>query len=537
MRSSVKHSESLKSNVESNQPREKQKNKKPNKNQVSNSLTKEGPLLNSNASNSKNKSSKKINSKSLLKARQGNLDCINPNAAGIDIGAKEIYVSIPDNRDSECIRAFETHTAALHDLCNWLKKCGVNSAAMEATGNYWVPLYEIMEKYELNPILVDPRSTKNVTGRKSDVSDCEWLRTLLYYGLIQGAFRPPEEVVALRGYMRQRRLLIEHRSPHVLHMNKALIEMNLRLGNVISDITGATGLRIIRAIVNGRRDPKYLSSLRDKKCKSSEEVIEQSLTGHYKEEQIYALKQALELYDHYTSLIEDCDSEIKEAAEKITDKISSADIQEKFFEEWEKEDEKRKLRKEQGEKIPEKKIKCRKRNASKNKFQNMDGWEVSYRKFGADLTRLDGISEQTSFVILSEIGTDMSPWKTCKHFSSWLGLSPNNKISGGRVLSSRTKRSRNRVTQALKLAAYSLHNSDSALGAYYRRMQNKHGTEKAITCVAHKLARLVYNTLAHGQEYVDIGQEKYEQQYKEKQMRALRKKAAEFGLELVKQVA
>lgn len=452
----------------------------------------------------KSKHTEKFSEKASRKLTNNQLYQINLSAGGIDIGAKEIVVAA-----NGMVRTFGTYTSDLKEITKWLLECNVDCVAMEATGIYWIPLYEILEATNIRPILVNTRNIKNVSGRKSDVSDAEWLATLLSYGLLKGAFRPNADILELRGYVRQRSLLIEHRSPHLLHMDKALIQMNLRLSNVISDLVGMSGMLIIRAIINGQRDPKKLAALSSDRCKNSKDVIEKSLEGHYKEEQVFALKQAVDAYDFYTGQIRECEKHIEKVLEKLECvKVSS---------------------------LPEEltnKPKKEKRNASKNAYK-FDAWKLTCSLTGCDLTKINGINEQTAVLIISEIGIDMTCWSTEKHFTSWLGLCPDNKISGGKILKSRTKRSRNKIRQALKLAAYSLHANKSALGAYFRRMRGKHGVEKAIVATAHKMARHIYRMLKYGQIYDDIGQEKYEKQQRDRILKGLQKKAAELGYELV----
>lgn len=443
----------------------------------------------------------------------------NPKAAGIDIGAKEIVVAVPRENGQYDVWIFSTFTKDLKDIVTLLKNFNVDCAAMESTGIYWVPIYEMLQENGIRPYLANPRNMKNVSGKKTDVSDAEWLATLLKYGLVPGAFRPTA-TLKLRGYIRQRSLLIEHRSPHILHMEKALIEMNLRLGNVVADIVGLTGSSIIHAIIRGERDPKKLAALRHERCKNPVEIIEMSLEGYYKEEQVFALKQAVEAYDFYQRQIDECEKEIEKAINELQDMPQDNNLN-----------------------LPEDnlqpsvaktitKAKKKKRNNSKNAYK-FDAHSLMHKKAGVDLTRIDGLSEQNVWLILSEVGLDMSPWATEKHFSSWLALCPNNMVSGGKVLKSRTKRSHQRARQAFILAAYSLHSSKSALGAYYRRMRAKHGPEKAIVATAHKLARLFYGMLKYGTEYVDQGQEEYERQYRERTLKAMQKKAADMGYTLV----
>lgn len=474
---------------------------------------------------SKPNNSKKVNytakycAKRYDKNKRTDLTQQNPKAAGIDIGAKEIVVAVPREKGQFDVWMFDTFTKDLKDIVALLKKFDVDCAAMESTGNYWVPIYEMLQESGIRPYLANAKNIKNVSGKKTDVSDAEWLATLLKYGLISGAFRPTD-TLKLRGFIRQRALLIEHRSPHILHMDKALIEMNLRLSNVISDVVGLTGLSIIHAIIRGERDPKKLAALRHERCKNSAEIIEMSLEGHYKEEQVFALKQAVEAYEFYQRQIDECEREIEKAMNELQD----------ITEETNSNSSEDSLQTSITTKITKEKKK--KRNNSKNAYK-FDAHSLLHKKAGVDLTRIGGLSEQNVWLILSEVGMNVSPWATDKHFSSWLALCPNNMISGGKILKSRTKRSQQRARQAFILAAYSLHSSKCALGAYYRRMRAKHGPEKAIVATAHKLARLFYRTLKYGTEYIDQGQEEYERQYRERTLKAMQRKAADMGYTLV----
>lgn len=446
------------------------------------------------------------------------IDQINPKAAGIDIGSRENIVSVPRDDGRYEVWAFDTFTKDLRSIVDLLKEHKVNCVAMESTGNYWIPIFEMLQDNDILPVLVNPKNTKNISGQKTDVTDAEWLATLLKYGLVTGAFRPTS-TLALRTYLRQRATLIEHRSPHVLHMDKALIEMNLRLSNVVSDIVGLTGMSIIRAIVAGERDPKKLAALRHERCHNSEEIIEMSLDGHYKEEQVFVLKQALEMYEFYQRQIDACDIRIEKAIKDLQDAtqpLFSQSIESQHVPKPEESSE------------PTKKGKKKKRNNSKNAYK-FDSHSLIISKTGVDLTKITGLSEQNIWVIISEVGIDLKPWSSEKKFSSWLALAPNNMVSGGKVLKSRTKRSKQRARQAFLLAAYSVHSSNTAIGAYYRRMRAKHGPEKAIVATAHKLARLYYAMLKYGTEYVEVGQEYYETQYRKRLVKGLEKRALELG--------
>jgi transposase len=427
---------------------------------------------------------------------------ININAAGIDIGSNSHFVSVPEDRDEHSVREFKSFTRDLHELAVWLKKCGIETVAMESTGVYWVPLYELLEEYGFEVLLVNAHHVKNVSGRKSDVLDCQWIRELHTYGLLSGAFRPSKEICELRAYVRQRSNLVRFAASHIQHMQKALDLMNLHLHNVISDITGTTGQKIIRAILNGEHDPKILAQYRDGRCKQSIEVIEKSLVGHYKKEHIFSLKQAVELYDFYQCKIEDCDIAIESLLKQWTPNVSEEALA-----------------------LPK-----RRKTKSSPKF------EIShylYEQCGVDLTSIDGIDSLSVLKIISEVGTDMSRWKSEKCFGSWMGLAPGTKISGGKVLKRSTKSSANRAAAILRICATSLYNSPSALGAFLRRMKGKLGSPKAVTATAYKLAKLIYRMLKQKISYNDMGQDYYEQRYKERLIRNLKRKAALLGLELL----
>ena len=450
----------------------------------------------------KRTSTKKI-SPQKAKARLGkHLEQINLYAAGIDVGALAHYVAVPDGLDDQPVRSYSCFTADLNQMADSLVEIGIQTVVMESTGVYWIPVFELLEERGLKVLLVNARHVKNVAGRKSDVSDCQWLQQLHTYGLLQGAFRPPEQVCALRAYLRQRDNLIRYASSHVQHMQKALRQMNLLLDNVVSSITGKTGMLIIRAIVAGERDSEKLAQYRDYRCKRSVETIAKSLEGHYRDEHLFSLSQAVELYDIYQEKLRACDRAIEQQINTFDALADPTNLP-----------------------------------PARNKYKqgNALAFDVRtqlYRITGVDLTRIDGIDEMTALKVLSETGTDMSRWKTEKHFASWLGLSPGNKISGGKVLNTKTKPSANRAAAALRMAAFTLANSKSALGAFYRRQRTRLGAPKAITATAHKLARLIYSMLKQGTEYVDQGQDYYEQQYRERVVKNLRKRAAQFGFEL-----
>jgi len=428
---------------------------------------------------------------------------INRNAAGIDIGAEEMYVAVPPDRDEESVRTFPTFTVDLQRLADWLRDCHIDTVAMESTGVYWIPLYEILEERGFQVCLVNARHLKNVSGRKTDVLDCQWIQQLHTYGLLSPSFRPPEQIVAIRSLVRHREMLVQYRSAHIQHMQKALTLMNLRLTNVLSDITGVTGLKIIRAIVAGERNPKLLAGFREPGCKKSEAEIAKSLEGHYKREHLFALKQALELYDFYDRQLRECDAELEALYQQFDPPEDP------------------------GTPPPAPRQAKRRKNQA-----HFDLAPALYRMTGVDLTQIDGLDALTVQKVLSETGTDMSKWPSEKHFASWLRLCPNNKITGGKVIQTGVQPTQNRASTALRVAAASLTRSDSALGAYYRRMRARHGAPSAITATAHKLARIIYFMLKDRKPYHDFGADYYEQQYRTRVLRNLNRQAARLGFRL-----
>lgn len=433
-----------------------------------------------------------------------------PNTAGIDIGSKSHFVAVPADRDPKSVQEFSSFTMDLHKMCDWLRRCRIKTVVMESTGVFWIPAFEMLESEGFEVILVNARHVKNVSAHKTDVLDCQWLQQLGTFGLFKGAFRPANHILALRTYLRQREMLIRSAAQHVQHMQKALTQMNLHLHNVLSDITGKSGMLIIRAIVAGTRDPKTLAALRDGRCHNPQETIEASLVGNYREEHLFSLTQALELYDFYAKKISECDTTIEQAAKCLETKCDPEKLKKV-----------KKLSKDQsGKKL------------KKHEYP-FDLCSELIRTTGVDLTQIPSIGASTALTIVSEIGLDMSRWKSAKHFASWLGLCPGNKISGGKRLSGKTKPCANRVAVALRVAANTLYNSQSAFGAFLRRMKGRLGSPKAITALAHKLSKLIYIMLKYGTEYVEKGLEFYEEMYKKRREVALRRKAKELGFELV----
>lgn len=432
---------------------------------------------------------------------------LNPDAAGIDVGASAHYVAVPPERDEQAVRRFGAFTEDLHKLAQWLLQCGVRTVAMESTGVYWIPLYQILEDYGLVVKLVNARHVKHVPGRKSDVQDCQWLQQLESFGLLSGSFRPEAKICVLRSYMRQRQMLISTSSRYIQQMQKALTQMNLKLHQVLSDLSGQTGMRIVRAILHGERDRLKLAALKDARVKSSLGTIAKSLEGDYRAEHLFALRQAVELYDYHQQKIAECDQAILKEMQSLETRATPGSAP-----------------------PPRRQGKGRSRH---NQIP-FDSRAELYRILGVDLTRIDGLNEATGQLILSELGLDLcKKWPSEAQFCSWLGLCPNNEISGGKVLRRGTRKVINRVANALRMCAESLLNSKSALGAYARRMRAKRDSKIAITATAHKLARLIYRTLKYGQEYSDIGQAQYEAKYRANVIKSLQKRARQLGVQLI----
>jgi transposase len=435
------------------------------------------------------------------------IEIVHPNAAGLDIGAREIYACVPPDRAGETVKVFGTFTPDLERLADWLVAHQVDTVAMESTGVYWIPVFEVLEARGLKVYLVNGRHVKHVPGRKSDVQDCQWLQKLHALGLLTGSFRPDGEMCALRAYLRHRMDLVQHRAAHVQHMQKALQQMNILLPQVVSDITGETGMAILRAIVAGERDSVKLAQLRNPRCKSSEDTIAKALTGTWKEEHVFALQQALALYDFYTEQVAACDAQIERTYSTMKPR-------------WEAE----------LDSIPSSPKPRRKKRKNEPAF---DVRASIIQLTGVDLAAVDGLGPNLAQIILSEIGTDMSQWATEKQFTAWLGLAPRNDISGGKVLRSHTLPSHNRAGQAFRQAATSVARSSSAFGAYYRRKRAQGGPMFAQVATAHKIARTVYHLLKYRVQYVDLGAEEFVRKQRERDVAVLRKRAAKLGFTLV----
>jgi transposase len=443
----------------------------------------------------------KVKSKARRSSEQ--LSTINPAAAGIDVGSQFHVVAVPPHRDCEPVRTFQSFTGDLHRLADWLVVCGIKTVAMESTGVYWIPLFEMLEARGLEVFVVNARDVKHVPGRKTDVNDAQWLQQLHSYGLLRASFHPPANIAALRAYLRQRERLLDYAAAHIQHMQKAMTQMNLQLQHVVSDITGATGMRIIRAILAGTRDPAVLASYRDLRCKASSETIEQALRGHYRPEHLFALGQAVKLYDAYQAHVAECDREIEALLSRL-----------------------------RADPSPEGTLAPARHRTRQTNEPAFDVRGALYALVGTDLTRIHGFGPYLALKMVGECGTDLSRWPTAQHFASWLCLAPGNKVSGGKLLSAHTRRSKNRASALLRLAAVNVGKTQTALGAFYRRLAARIGKAKAVTATARKLAVLFYNALRNGMEYRDPGADHYEERYRERVLKSLTRRAKELGYHL-----
>jgi transposase len=437
-----------------------------------------------------------------LRSEDPGLEVVHPHAAGIDVGNSAHYVAVRPDRDSQPVRRFECFTADLHRLADWLQSCEVKTVALQSTGVYWIPLYDILEERGFEVYLVNARHTKNLPGRKSDVQESQWLLKLHTYGLLNNSFHPTSQIRVLRTYWRQRAEHARGIGTCILRMQKTLTQMNLQLANVISDLSGVTGQKIVRAILAGERDPQKLAELSDPRIHASKEEIAKSLEGNWRQELLFVLRQEVAMYDIYQQRIAECDQQLQEQLTRFADIVP-----------------------------PQVKEEAKKKRGKPNKYHPQFPLADELQRItGVDLTRIDGIDVLVAQTLVSEVGLNMGRWKTEAHFASWLGLCPDNRISGDKVLSRGTRHVVNRAATSLRMAATTLLRSQTYLGAQYRRLRNKLGAPKAITAMAHRLARLVYRMLKYGQQYVDKGAEYYEQRNRQQQIEFLRKKAAQLGL-------
>lgn len=441
-----------------------------------------------------------------IQAEDLSLEVVHPDAAGLDIGNGSHYVAVPSSRDREPVQRFGCTTAELRGMAAWLKQCGIRTVAMQSTGVYWIPVYDILEEAGLEVYLVNARETKNLPGRKSDVQESQWLMKLHTYGLLRNSFRPAQEIRMLRTYWRQRNDLVQSAGWHIQRIQKALTQMNVQLANVLSDVSGVTGQAIIKAILAGERDPRKLAAFRDPRVKASEEEIAQGLEGNWQADLLFVLKQEQEGYEFLQKQITACDGQLEQYLQERPDRSAGASL-------------------------PEEKRRGRlQKRANKPQF---DLRAELFHMTGTDLTQIDGIDVRTAAAVISEAGWDMSKWPTENHFVAWLRLCPDNRISGERVIGKGRLPTRNRLTLALKMAASSLHHSRSYLGAQFRRLRTRLGTPVAIKAMAARLARLVYRMLRYGMQFVDKGAEFYEAQYRRREISSLRRRAAKLGLQVL----
>lgn len=430
------------------------------------------------------------------------LEQVHLNAAGIDIGSGNHYVAVPKDRDPQPVRCFGSFTVDLYAIADWLQTCGIETVAMESTGVYWIPLHQVLETRGFEVLVVDPHKLKHAPGRKTDVLDCQWIQQLHTFGLLTGAFRPAAEICALRTYMRQRDQLISQSGEHVQRMQKALELMNVKLTQVLSDITGKTGMQIIRAILAGERDPSKLARSRDRRCQKDEATIALALQGDWRDEHLFSLRQSLELYDVMQRMMADCDAEIEGQLKSLGGSLEDL-------------------------------APLGKKSGSKPSHPfAFDAHSELYRIASVDLTEVSGLEAPSVASLVSEIGVDMTKWRSDSAFSSWLGLCPGSKVTGGKRLSSRSKRCANRAAVAFRLAAFGLQGSKSYLGACYRRMKARMGAPKAITAMAHKLARIVYAMLRDKTSYVERGMDYFDQEYRRRAIANLKRNATRLGYQL-----
>ena len=435
---------------------------------------------------------------------ENQLPILQPDAAGVDIGADEIFIAVPADRDPEPVRRFRTFTPDLYELADWLTQCHIRSVAMESTSVYWIPLHQILEERGFEIYLVNAHYLKNVPGRKSDASDCQWIQYLHSVGLLRASFRPPADICAIRSLWRHRENLLQMASQQTLHMQKALDQMNLQLHRVLSSITGLSGLTILDAILAGERDPIQLAALCHSQVKNSRGTIAKALQGDYRREHLFALQQSLDAYRYFRHLITQLDAELKSCLQELpTSSAAQPDLP-------------------KGTKL-------------RQKERNDPAFDLRselYRVLGVDLTNVPGISVMTAQTILSEIGPTVARFPNASAFASWLGLCPEKQVSGGRVLYTRTRKVKNRIANALRMGAMCLYHAKNYLGEFYRRMKRKLRAPKAVTATAHKLARIIYHLLRSREPYDESVFAQQEQSNLRQAELRLRKQAAKLGFQL-----
>lgn len=442
-----------------------------------------------------NSSPKKKSKKVVLKE---SWEKIHPHAAGLDIGAREIFAAVPPGREAPPVRRFGTKTPDLEELALWFQSCGIETVAMEATGVYWIGAYQLLERKGFKVVLVNPRQVKNVSGKKSDVMDCQWIQKLHTFGLLGASFRPADAYCVARTYMRLRDDLIAGATAQIQLMQKAMHQMNVQLSHVLSDLTGTSGRAIVEAILAGQRDPIILAELASRRVKSTRDEIAKALVGDWRAEHLFCLGQAYRMYLKYQTDIAECEQQLAAELERLPRKVDPKLIP-----------------------LPPK------LDPKKSITESLR--LALYGRFGVDVTAIEGIGPTAGLTMLTEVGADLSAFPSEKHFCSWLGLCPDNRITGGKVISSRTRRVVNRLADVLRMSATTLKHSRTALGAYYRRMVARLGPAQGITAVAHKLARLLYSLIKYGHQYVRTGLLEYEKKNTDRKIRALRKMAQSLG--------
>lgn len=438
------------------------------------------------------------------------LEIVHPDAAGIDIGGSEHWVAVSPDRDEQSVRCFECFTADLEQMAEWLIDRGVRSVAMQSTGIYWIPVFEILQQRGLEVYLVNARHTKNLPGRKSDIAECQWLLKLHTFGLWNHSFQPSDEIRGVRTLWRHRAGVVAQAGSAIQRMQKVLIEMNIQLSNVWSDLSGVSGMKIVQAILDGERDPQELAAWADPRVKASKAVIAKSLEGNWRPELLFVLRQEVEMYRTCQDKIAACDRQVQQHLQSIAPKV---DLDSQPL-------------------GPRPKGKRARGNAPE-----FDLRTELYRITGVDWTQVDGIDVQVAQTVVTEVGMDLKSFPSEKHFANWLGLCPTNETSSGKVLNRRTPKVVNRAKVAFRQAASTLIRSQSYLGAQYRRLRTRLGAPKAITAMARKLACLFFRLLKQGQQYVDRGAAFYEARYREQQVQFVVKRARQLGLQVVQPTA
>lgn len=445
-------------------------------------------------------------SKRKSRKRQGSkkMPVVHPTAAGIDIGSEEHWVAVPEDACEQPTRCFGAFTTDLHDIANWLELVGVTTVAMESTGVYWIPLFQVLERRGFEVRLVNAHHVKSVPGRKSDVQDCRWLQRLHTFGLLQGSFRPDDAICVLRSYLRHRETLVREATAHVQRMQKALTQMNILLHKVISDITGTTGLRIIDAIIAGERDASELASLRDPRTMRTADEIAKALLGDWRDEHLFVLAQERRVYAFLQEQIAECEECITAALETFETRATAEEVA---------------------------------ASPKRKKRKREDMRQLLHRIVGIDLAQVPGLDAMTVLTFVSEVGLDLGRFPTVKHFTSWLGLCPRNDITGGKVIRRRTDPRANRAAQALRMAAQAAGRSQTSIGAFYRRKRAQSGAKTANKATAHKLARLLYLMVTRGEAYAEVGINAYEEQYRQRALKNLKRRARTMGFDLVEREA